>query len=141
MEILLHRLHAATQDSQLHTFQPMSNQDVFRDDWPIVQPITVPSSNTLSRPFAIVDELTQGSPAETAGLYLHDKIIQFGPITGQTPHTLQSIAQMLSESAEGRDVETVVLRSDGYRENVIVLTLRLQKWKGRGLLGCHLRPL
>jgi 26S proteasome non-ATPase regulatory subunit 9 len=49
---------------------------------------------------------------------------------------LPQVAQLLGNS-EGKAVPTVVVRGGA----VVNLTLTPQKWLGRGLLGCHLRPL
>lgn len=87
-------------------------------------------------PFAVVDELSDGSPAAAAGLQLWDQMLSFAGVTKQTPNTLQAVAAAL-QANEGRPVETVVLRQGG----AAVLQLTPQPWGGRGLLGCHLRPL
>ncbi|KAI7839709.1 hypothetical protein COHA_006514 [Chlorella ohadii] len=87
-------------------------------------------------PFAVVDELSQGSPAAAAGLQLWDQMLSFAGVTKQTPNTLQAVAAAL-QANEGRPVETVVLRQGA----PAVLQLTPQPWGGRGLLGCHLRPL
>lgn len=84
-------------------------------------------------PFAVIDELAEGSPAAAAGLQLHDQLCSFGGVTRQTPGTLQAVASLLHE---GQAVEAVVLRHGA----PLVLSLTPQKWAGRGLLGCHLRP-
>lgn len=87
-------------------------------------------------PFAVVDELSQGSPAAAAGLQLWDQMLSFAGVTKQTPDTLQAVAAAL-QANQGRPVETVVLRQGA----PAVLQLTPQPWGGRGLLGCHLRPL
>ena len=87
-------------------------------------------------PFAVVDEVSQGSPAAAAGLQLWDQMLSFAGVTKQTPNTLQAVAAAL-QANEGRPVETVVLRQGA----PAVLQLTPQPWGGRGLLGCHLRPL
>ncbi len=85
-------------------------------------------------PFAVIDELAEGSPAADAGLQLYDQLCSFGGVTRQTPDTLQAVAALLRE---GQAVEAVVLRHGAPQ----VLSLTPRTWAGRGLLGCHLRPL
>lgn len=85
-------------------------------------------------PFAMVDELAEGSPAAEAGLQLHDQLCSFGGVTRQTPNTLQAVAAVLRE---GQEVEAVLQRHGA----PLVVTLTPKPWAGRGLLGCHLHPL
>lgn len=87
-------------------------------------------------PFAVIDELTPGSPAADAGLLLGDQLCSFGGVTRETPSTLQAVAAALAAN-EGRPVAAVVLRQGAPLE----LHLTPRQWGGRGLLGCHLRPL
>ena len=42
-----------------------------------------------------------------------------------------------AQANEGKEVEAQWLRMGG----VLTLKLTPQKWNGRGLIGCHLRPL
>jgi 26S proteasome non-ATPase regulatory subunit 9 len=87
-------------------------------------------------PFAVIDEVSLASPAEEAGLQLGDQLCRFGAVTWRSPGTLQAVAAELAEN-EGVAVEAVVLRSGA----PVSLRLTPQRWAGRGLLGCHLRPL
>ncbi|KAL4434406.1 hypothetical protein ABPG75_000847 [Micractinium tetrahymenae] len=89
-----------------------------------------------SGPFAIIDELTDGSPAAEAGLQLNDQLCSVGGVTRHTPNTLQSVAALV-QASEGQPVEAVVLRHG----SPMVLTLTPKRGAGPGLLGCHLRPL
>ena len=84
----------------------------------------------------MVDELSEGSPAAAAGLQLWDQMVSFAGVTKHTANTLQAVAAAL-QANQGRPVETVVLRQGA----PAVLQLTPQSWGGRGLLGCHLRPL
>jgi 26S proteasome non-ATPase regulatory subunit 9 len=88
------------------------------------------------QPFAVVDEMTAGSPAANAGLQLWDQLCSFAGVTQQTPSTLQAVAAAL-QAHEGQAVEAVVLRQGA----LLSLQLTPRQWGGRGLLGCHLRPL
>ena len=49
---------------------------------------------------------------------------------------LQRVAAAIGEN-ENRAVSVVVLRQGEH----LTLSLTPRKWEGRGLLGCHLRPL
>ena len=93
----------------------------------------------LPPPFAVIDELSADSPAEVAGLQLWDQLCSFAGVTVHTPGdggTLQAVAAALAAN-EGRAVRAAVLRQGA----PLQLLLTPQQWGGRGLLGCHLRPL
>ena len=139
MGVLLHRLHALSRVSGTATAIPAA---IYSDDGgvrvegrEIADPIAVPSRRT--QPFAEIDEVTEGSPAEAAGIKVGDLMVSFGRVTAQTPNVLQAVASALAAS-EGKPIETSVLRN-GVGE--MKLTLVPKQWAGRGLLGCHLQPL
>lgn len=88
------------------------------------------------RPYAVVDEVAEGSPAAAAGIQLGDQLCRFGAAVAGGGDELQRVAQELA-AHEGQPVQTVFLRAGQQVE----LTLTPQRWSGRGLLGCHLRPL
>lgn len=56
--------------------------------------------------------------------------------TGDRDACMQRLAQTVGAS-EGRALEVVLLRQG----QQMTLTLVPQRWSGRGLLGCHIRPL
>lgn len=87
------------------------------------------------RPFAVIDEITEGSPAATAGLQLGDQLCKFGDVISSGGGELQRVAAVLA-AHENVAVEALVLRHGEPH----ALQLTPQRWAGRGLLGCHLRP-
>ncbi|CAJ2642067.1 unnamed protein product [Trifolium pratense] len=89
----------------------------------------------VSRTFAVVDEITDASPAVEDGLQLGDQILKFGNVeAGDNLHErLASEAQ----SSMGQTVPVVIMRQG----TVINLTVTPRTWQGRGLLGCHFRIL
>ena len=92
------------------------------------------------RPFAVVDEVSEGSPASSAGVRVGDQLCSFADVAwdglGAASALLPSVAAAL-QANRGREVETVLLRHG----RAISLQLVPREWAGRGLLGCHLRPL
>lgn len=92
------------------------------------------------RPFALVDEVSDASPASAAGIAVGDQMCKFGEVTwpgsGPAAAVLPQVAAAL-QANKGRQVEAVVLRQG----RVVQLQLVPREWPGRGLLGCHLRPL
>jgi 26S proteasome non-ATPase regulatory subunit 9 len=141
MEIILHRLHAMSKDTgskSLPTAITGGTEDygIFSrvDARPIADPLAVTSRNTHA--FAEVDEVADNSPAAAAGLQIGDLMIRFAHVTSQTPNFLGAVAGALA-AGEGKELEAVVLRNG---KEVKLRTIP-QKWDGRGLLGCHLKPL
>ncbi|XP_061344637.1 probable 26S proteasome regulatory subunit p27 [Gastrolobium bilobum] len=89
----------------------------------------------VSRPFAMVDEIADASPAVEDGLQLGDQILKFGNVEAG-----DNLLQRLSSEAQsnlGRTVAVVIMRQG----SVINLTITPRAWQGRGLLGCHFRIL
>ncbi|KAG4390077.1 hypothetical protein GLYMA_06G219200v4 [Glycine max] len=83
----------------------------------------------ISRPFAMVDEIADASPAVEDGLQLGDQILKFGNVEAG-----DNLLQRLSSEAQsnlGCAVPVVIMRQG----TVINLTITPRPWQGRGLLG------
>ncbi|CAH9087591.1 unnamed protein product [Cuscuta europaea] len=89
----------------------------------------------VSRPFALIDEITEASPAAEDGLQLGDQVVKFGNVENGD-NLLQRLAAE-SQKNQGRAITVVVLRQ-GLSVNLSVMP---RPWLGRGLLGCHFRIL
>ena len=96
-------------------------------------PQAAQASSVVSSPFARVNEVAAGSPAEEAGMRVGDLIIDF---EGEL-RSLDGISSIVGSSI-GRTLRVIVLRSGADR---VVLELTPRAWSGRGVLGCHLLPL
>mmetsp|Transcript_45891 Transcript_45891/g.106691 ORF Transcript_45891/g.106691 Transcript_45891/m.106691 type:complete len:216 (+) Transcript_45891:59-706(+) len=96
----------------------------------------------VSQPFAEIDEVSTGSPAEESGLQVGDCICSFGGIsrqgTGDLKACFDAIAQLVPTS-EGGKIEVAVKRGDS--ASLVTVQLQPRRWAGRGLLGCHMKPL
>jgi 26S proteasome non-ATPase regulatory subunit 9 len=136
IEKLLHELHALTRDQRKGDEMPVAPPYHTCVDpiHSVVAPIAVPTSTNM--PFAEVDELSIESPAMESGIRLGDKILRCNHVTAQTPNSLQVMGKLVSES-ENRVLDVEVLRND----EKVSLKLRPKTWTGRGLLGCHLKPI
>jgi len=86
-------------------------------------------------PFAMVDEITDDSPAAEDGLQLGDQIIKFGNV-GMSDEVVRRLASE-AQSNEGLPVPLVIMRQG----SPLNLTITPRQWHGRGLLGCHFRIL
>ena len=82
--------------------------------------------------FAVVDEVSAGSPAHLAGLCVGDELLSLG-----TAAALADAPAVVSAAAAASSTVAVVVRRSG---SVLTLQLAPRQWSGRGVLGCHLRP-
>jgi len=101
------------------------------------------SLQVLGPPFAKVNSVVVGSPAELAGLKAGDEVRNFGYVNQSNHDGLKRVAECV-QGNEGRDVLVKISRasSTGQRRQELQLTLRPRRdWGGRGLLGCHILPL
>lgn len=89
----------------------------------------------VSIPFAMVDEISDSSPAAEDGLQLGDQILKFGSVEAGD-NLLQRLASE-AQSNLGRAIPVAIMRQ-GAMINLIVTP---RTWPGRGLLGCHFRIL
>lgn len=95
-----------------------------------------PAATAAPPPFAVIDELSAGSPAAEAGLQLGDQLCSFGGVS-RGSHPTSTLPAVAGALVEGTTVKAVVLRQGA----PLTLQLTPHKWFGQGLLGCHLRPL
>ena len=102
---------------------------------PSIRSTNVPSS--VDAPFARVNSITPGSPAEQAGLKIGDRVIRFGSVNWTNHERLSRVAQMVQQN-ENRAINVKVLRDATPLE--LSLTPR-RDWGSRSLLGCHLLPV
>ncbi|EUC34562.1 hypothetical protein COCVIDRAFT_115199 [Bipolaris victoriae FI3] len=104
--------------------------------------VNVPPA-ALEAPFAKVNSVVAGSPAETAGLRVGDTITKFGWIDWTNHERLSRVAEVVSQN-EGVPITVKALRpnvSGGPAESVQMQLTPRRNWGGRGLLGCHLLPM
>ncbi|XP_019182319.1 PREDICTED: 26S proteasome non-ATPase regulatory subunit 9 [Ipomoea nil] len=100
---------------------------------------TTPSSamdvDIVSKPFALVDEITEASPAAEDGVQLGDQVVKFGDMES-SDNLLQRLAGEAQRN-QGRAISMVVIRQG----TLVNLSVTPRAWEGRGLLGCHFRIL
>jgi len=95
-------------------------------------------------PFALIDDVADGSPAKDAGLAVGDLVSRFGTVnrsdTGDLNACFAAVAKEVQQNV-GQPIEVLVLRGPpGSVKGKVALTLTPRQWSGRGLLGCHLAP-
>ncbi|XP_044471116.1 26S proteasome non-ATPase regulatory subunit 9-like isoform X2 [Mangifera indica] len=98
-------------------------------------PVSMDVDLIISKPFALIDEITDASPAAEDGLQLGDQIVKFGKVEAGE-NLLERLASE-GRSNLGQAVPVVIMRQGA----VINLTVTPRTWQGRGLLGCHFRIL
>lgn len=114
--------------------------------------------STLEAPFAKVNTVASGSPAETAGLKAGDEIRSFGYVNRNNHDGLKKVAECV-QGNEGVSIPAIphispltvrqnnifirVSRSAGatQREELRLTLVPRKDWGGRGMLGCHILPL
>lgn len=114
----------------------------------------------LLAPFARVNDVVSGSPADNAGLKAGDKILKFGEVNWMNHEKLSKLAETVAQNVEvscyGRKFccisrrltermqRPISIRVARDGESSAQLDLQLtprRNWGGRGMLGCHLLPL
>ena len=99
------------------------------------------SSLSSMIPFAQVDVVAPDSPAQQAGLKIHDQIVRFGHLNAQNHDRLQALGKLVAEN-EGRSITVVCFRFEEGKKTMISKELKPHSgWGGRGLLGCHIAPV
>lgn len=94
--------------------------------------------------FALVDIVSENSPAAAAGLLVNDKIVSFGAISLRSFSTPQLAMQALPgllRAHENQVLDVIVERGENPSPENITLNLTPRRWSGAGLLGCHVMPL
>ncbi|PHH64180.1 hypothetical protein CDD81_4927 [Ophiocordyceps australis] len=106
------------------------------------QPLPDSEPEALLTPFAKVDAITEGSPAEKAGLKVGDEIRVFGHVNRSNNENLKGVADCVLEN-EGRSIFIKVSRPSGVaqREELRLTLTPVRDWGGRGMLGCHILPV
>ncbi|PNS17353.1 hypothetical protein CAC42_7036 [Sphaceloma murrayae] len=100
-------------------------------------------ASSIEAPFAKVNSVARGSPADSAGLKVGDKVTRFGYVNWSNHDKLAKVAQVV-QSNEGREVAIKVLRAQEGTATSTTVEMKLiprHNWGGRGMLGCHLLPI
>lgn len=127
IELGLHEYHASYQASNP---SPASGSS----KGPMRSGSAATDQSLVETPFAKVNSVVSGSPADDAGLKAGDWIRKFGDVNWLNHEKLSKVAETVQRN-QGRNVAVKVVR------NTEELTLQLvprSNWGGRGLLGCHL---
>lgn len=96
---------------------------------------------TLQEPFAKVNSVIPGSPADEAGLKPNDEIRNIGYVSLANHDNLKKVAECV-QGNEGQPVPVRVSRpGSGTRQELQLTLTPTRNWGGRGLLGCHIIPL
>lgn len=92
-------------------------------------------------PFAKVNTVESGSPANEAGLKPGDLIRRFGSAIWSNHERLRKVGEVVSQNLN-RPILVRVSRGTGAQAQELELRLTpRQNWGGRGTLGCHIVPI
>lgn len=132
-------MHSIEDQMAVYYGSPTSSQGVHKESTVTVS-LSTPVAEAL-KPFALISEVTEDSPAALGGLQLQDQVLQFGPITYRTHDSLQALAKLVRDSESQRLAMNVLRRNAVNEEVPIALSLVPGKWEGHGLLGCRFQAL
>ena len=123
----------ASIEKGLHSLHAQSRESIgAQSDMDVSEPAA-----SLPDTFAVIDVVSSGSPAQTAGLKVGDAVVSFGSVdTSNFNGDLKAIAGVV-QTSQDKNVRVQVVRD----RRVVTLTLKPQRWSGRGLLGCNIKPL
>lgn len=110
---------------------------------PTPETTSIQAPQVSGPPFAKVNSVVSGSPAESAGLKAGDLIRNFGYVNIGNHDNLRRVGECV-QGNEGQNVIVKVSRPTAGRQERQELQLTLtprRDWGGRGLLGCHILPL
>lgn len=166
LEELLLRVHAETVESQTAYQEPDAARQLQANEVSTQQEDMPPPLLEVEGPaFALVDVVHPGSPSSTAGLACGDKVVRLGSLhLPSTPMStvanrdhrdddsrngsserrnsmnVSGLFQLLPGEVERhKDQRMPLVVQRGSR--VLSLWLTPRQWAGRGLLGCHLKPI
>lgn len=129
IEKALHEHHANIQEEDAKNPQP---------DLSSVPASTVSPPAAPETPFARVNTVEPGSPANEAGLKAGDLIRRFGDAIWSNHERLRKVGEVVQQNT-GRPILVRVSRKEGSETQEMDLRLTpRQGWGGRGSLGCHI---
>jgi hypothetical protein len=88
-------------------------------------------------PFAKIENVMMGSPAEEAGFKMDDLIVKFGTIDFSNNRQLRALGEIVTNtSSDGEGIIVNIARVIDDAERTLTLKLKPKEWSGRGLVGC-----
>lgn len=120
IENALHRFHGSTASASGSDPSTGSTSDVLATE----------------KPFAVVTDVEEGSPAQIAGLRSDDLIVKFGSVNSKNFKNANDIATVVRHSV-GKPLNIAVMR----RGSVHPVVITPKPWAGKGLLGFKFNPL
>ena len=83
----------------------------------------------LPSPFALVDQVSAGSPSEVAGLKIEDLMVEFGTLNSGNFTSLKSVSTIVESSLE-QNIRVRVIRDS----KIKTLLLKPKTWSGMMIL-------
>lgn len=135
IEYGIYAFHLKAREEGIVTAVPFEPLVPIHSPAPSIDSLT--SKYSHLNPFALVNSVSQLSPAFKADLREGDKIIVFG----SADSTSGGFSKLKENVIEDTEIAVVVKRhlEDG-STTLLELKMKPSKWAGPGLLGCHLLP-
>jgi 26S proteasome non-ATPase regulatory subunit 9 len=88
-------------------------------------------------PFAKIDNVMDGSPAQEAGFKIDDLIVKFGTIDFTNNRNLRALGEtVINSHSNGEGIMVHVSRVIDDEQKKVSLKLKPNEWNGKGLVGC-----
>ena len=130
----LHQHHAKYQASD--EYKNSLNQPE-----PQPTPAAPQTASVPETPFAKVNSVEPGSPANEAGLKTGDQIRRFGTAIWSNHERLRKVGEVVGQNL-GRPILVKVSRGTSSQAQELELRVTPRSnWGGRGTLGCHIVPI
>lgn len=120
-----------------HLVSHFENQTVDDNTEMEVDTPSEPLKETHSIPFAAVQEVIEGSPAQVSGLKEGDKIILFDDVNVGNHKKLADVLLKVRTNID-KAIRVEILRGS---KNLTLELTPTNNWNGQGLLGCKIIPL
>ncbi|KIW43696.1 uncharacterized protein PV06_04772 [Exophiala oligosperma] len=140
IEMGLHKHHAEYQASDEYK-NSLLQQNQQQQPPPATSTRPQQTSSAPETPFAKVNSVEPGSPANEAGLKAGDLIRRFGSAVWSNHERLRKVGEVVGQNLN-RPIPVNVSRGVGADTQELELRLTpRQNWGGRGTLGCHIVPI
>jgi 26S proteasome non-ATPase regulatory subunit 9 len=129
IEKALHEHHANTQEENAKNPQP---------DPSSVRESTISPPAAPETPFARVNSVEPGSPANEAGLMTGDLIRRFGDAIWSNHERLRKVGEVVQQNTGRPILVRISRKGEGETQEMDLRLTPRQGWGGRGSLGCHI---
>lgn len=135
IEKALHEHHANIQAEEAKRGSDSTSEQATASQMPTSPP------PAPERPFAKVNSVEPGSPANEAGLKAGDLIRRFGSAIWSNHERLRKLGEVVQQNTGSPILVKVSRKGENDTEELDLRLTPRQGWGGRGSLGCYIVPL